>query len=60
MTNTTYRVGDNVRAFHPRTLGVVKTGRVVTIGPKFAKVDFGAIWGGPAKVRLQDILDYAE
>jgi len=52
-------VGEAVRAFHPGTLGVVKTGTVVTVGPKFAKIDFGALWGGTRKVALRDIIDPA-
>ncbi len=51
-----YRVGDQVRAFDPRTLGVVKTGRIVKIGRKYVTVDFGLT--GEAKVTARDMLGH--
>lgn len=44
-----------VRAFDPRTLGVVKTGRVVTTGPKWATIDFGLT--GRVRVRRVDVVE---
>ena len=52
-----YRVGEDVRAFDPRTLGVVKVGRVVKIGRKYVTVDFGLT--GTAKVTARDLLGHA-
>jgi hypothetical protein len=52
-----YRVGEEVRAFDPRTLGVVKVGRVVKIGRKYVTVDFGLT--GTAKVAARDLLGHA-
>ena len=54
---TLYRVGEDVRAFDPRTLGVVKVGRVVKIGRKYATIDFGLT--GTAKVTARDMLGHA-
>ncbi len=51
-----YRVGDQVRAFDPRTLGVVKIGRVVKVGTKYAYVDFGLT--GTARVTARDMLGH--
>ncbi len=51
----TLSLGDEVRAFDPRTLGVVKHGRVVTFGPKWVHVDFGLT--GTARVRWADVLE---
>jgi len=51
-----YRVGESVRAFDPRTLGVVKVGRIVKIGRKYATVDFGLT--GTAKVAECDLLGH--
>ena len=52
-----YRVGEDVRAFDPRTLGVVKVGRIVKIGRKYATVDFGLT--GTVKVAARDLLGHA-
>jgi hypothetical protein len=52
-----YKPGDMVRAFDPRTLGVVKHGRIIGIGPKLATIDFG--FSGKARVRRIDILSKA-
>lgn len=52
-----YRVGEDVRAFDPRTLGVVKVGRIVKIGRKYATIDFGLT--GTAKVAARDLLGHA-
>jgi hypothetical protein len=59
MNPYTPREGETVHAFHPRTFGVVKTGRVVKIGRKFARIDFGQLWGGTVKVPLHHIVDSA-
>jgi hypothetical protein len=43
MTDTTLsdlRVGQTVRAFHPRTLGVIYTGTVERVGTKWVHVHF--------------------
>jgi hypothetical protein len=53
----TYRVGDRVRAFDPRTLGVVRYGRILKIGRKFAQLDFGLT--GVRAVRFVDIIEPA-
>ena len=52
-----YRKGELVRAFDPRTLGVVKTGRIVSIGRKYITVDFTI--GGPCKVSAKDMQGHA-
>jgi hypothetical protein len=52
-----YRVGERVRAFDPRTLGVVKVGTVTKIGRKYATVDFGLT--GCARVTARDLLGHA-
>lgn len=49
-----YLVGMEVRAFDPRTLGVVKCGTVVSVGRKYLRVDFGLT--GVARVALRDVL----
>lgn len=50
-----FGVDDTVRAFDPRTLGVVKHGRVVKVGRKYAHIDFGL--SGVAKVLHKDVLE---
>ena len=52
-----YRVGETVRAFDPRTLGVVKTGTVLSIGRKYLTIDFGMT--GTARVTAADMLGHA-
>ena len=52
----TFAVGDIVRAFHPGTLGVVKTGRIVKLGNTYAHVDFGALGNGIYRVLPADLL----
>jgi len=42
--------GDRVRAFHPRTLGVIYHGTVVIAGRKYVHVDFGQLLGGVFRV----------
>jgi len=51
------RKGQVVRAFHPKTLGVVKHGTVVGVGRKYVRVDFGAINGGETGVPIRDVLE---
>lgn len=53
-----YSVGDIVRAFDPRTLGVVRTGRIVRLGRLYATVDFGLT--GTARLLPADLLGHAE
>jgi hypothetical protein len=50
-------VGALVRAFHPARFGVVNTGRVVSVGTKYAQVDFGPLLGGTFRVAFRDILE---
>lgn len=52
-----YRVGEMVRAFDPRTLGVIKCGRVLKIGRKYVTIDFGLT--GTAKVAARDMRGHA-
>ena len=52
-----YRVGERVRAFDPRTLGVVRVGTVVRVGRKYVTVDFGL--SGAARVAVRDMLGHA-
>lgn len=52
-----YRKGETVRAFDPRTLGVVKVGRVVSVGRTYLRIDFGLT--GIAKVHVNDMLGHA-
>ncbi len=47
--------GQTVKAFDPRTLGVVKHGQVVSVGRKYARVDFGLT--GTCKVAFRDIIE---
>lgn len=49
--------GDTVKAFHPKTLGVVKHGTVVGLGRTWVRVDFGLLNGGVTGVRYRDILE---
>jgi len=51
-------VGYVVRAFDPRTLGVVKTGKVVKVGHKWATVNFGLT--GTARVARIDVIEVEE
>lgn len=48
--------GQHVHAFHPRMLGVVKQATVVSVGTKYAKLDFGLL--GVWKVPFRDVLAY--
>lgn len=48
--------GDTVRAFHPRMLGVIVYGTVVSVGRIYVRVDFGPIHGGKFNVRFRDIV----
>lgn len=52
-----YRVGEQVRAFDPRTLGVVKVGTVTRIGRKYVTVDFGL--SGSVRVSARDMMGHA-
>jgi hypothetical protein len=53
-TLTTLSVGQRVRAFDPRTLGVIKHGTITAIGRKYVTVDFGL--SGSVKLLGRDIL----
>lgn len=48
------KVGVEVRAFDPATLGVIKYGRVVSVGRKYAKIDFGLT--GVRRVAFRDVV----
>jgi len=48
-------VGTTVKAFDPRTLGVVKHGRITKAGRKYVTVDFGLT--GSARVTRRDLLE---
>jgi hypothetical protein len=50
-----FGVGDYVRAFDPRTLGVVKVGRVERVGRVWVQVDFGLT--GSTRVTFADVLE---
>lgn len=52
-----YRVGETVRAFDPRTLGVVKHGKVLKVGRKYLTIDFGL--SGVCRVHERDLLGHA-
>jgi hypothetical protein len=49
------QVGQRVRAFDPRTLGVVKHGRVLKVGRRWVTIDFGVT--GTTRVRLGDVIE---
>ncbi len=49
--------GDRVRAFHPRRFGVVDYGTVISVGRKYARVDFGELLGGICRVPLDHVLE---
>lgn len=38
-------VGDNVKAFYPGMVGVVKEGTITKIGSKYTYIDFGGFLG---------------
>lgn len=58
------RVGEVVRAFHPRMFGVVKTGRVVKVADpkrsKWVRIDFGELLGGEKVVPLEHVVGPGE
>jgi len=51
-----YREGETVRAFDPRTLGVVKEGKILKVGRKYLTVDFGLT--GICRVHERDLLGH--
>jgi hypothetical protein len=53
-----FTIGDTVRSFDPRTLGVVKHGTVQEVGEAAVLVDFGLT--GAAWVMFADILGVVE
>ena len=58
MNTSAIVTGYEVRAFDPRTLGVVKYGRVQTVGRNFARIDFGVT--GAVRVRISDIVEVTD
>lgn len=52
------REGDTVRAFDPRTLGVVKHGTVLRVGRVRVHIDFGLT--GRTFVRRRDVLEVTD
>ena len=57
--NYPWRTGELVRAFHPLTLGVVRTGRIVRLGRKWVTVDFGELGGGTLRIARRDLVEPA-
>lgn len=53
-------VGDRVRAFHPRTLGVVLQPTVAKVGRKYVHCDFGSMWGGTFAVAPVHVIEIVE
>jgi hypothetical protein len=53
-TLSTLNVGDEVRAFDPRTLGVVKYGTITAISRKYVTVYFGL--SGSVKILGSDVV----
>jgi len=51
-----YRIGQEIRAFHPRMLGVVLPCTIVRIGRKYLSVDFGEIRGGTFRIYPEDVV----
>lgn len=51
----TVQRGDHVRAFDPRTFGVIKTGRITTVSPNLVRINFGVT--GSAVVRREDVVE---
>ena len=56
---TSVQPGQEVAAFHPRMLGVVKWGRVVKVGSVWIHIDFGELLGGTFRVLPGDVIDTA-
>lgn len=54
-TLSDFKVGDNVQAFHPRTLGVIHYGTVTKVGRTYLTVDFGSLLGGAFRVSAGDV-----
>jgi hypothetical protein len=52
-----FEVGELVKAFHPAMFGVVLYGRVVSVGRKWLRVDFGPIRGGVWRVGPADVTE---
>jgi hypothetical protein len=50
----TVKTGSRVRAFDPRTLGVIKHGTVTTVGRKYVWIDFGLT--GSCRCRFSEIV----
>lgn len=51
------RPGSTVQAFHPARFGVINTARVLSVGRKYARLDFGPLLGGVYRVRFAHIVD---
>lgn len=58
MESAELKRGYEVRAFDPRTLGVVRYGRVAGVGRKWARIDFGLT--GTTRVALGDVLEVTD
>lgn len=54
-----FQVGDIVKAFHPRTMGVVKHGEIKYVGKKWYSIDFGVLLGGRYTVDASHVLGLA-
>ena len=52
-----YRVGDVVKAFHPRMFGVVKEGTVTKVGSVYLYIDFGELLGGVQRTRYTHVTE---
>jgi hypothetical protein len=57
MEHVTIQVGERVRAFHPRTLGVLHNGTVTRVGPMWTVIDFGPLHGGTVRVPRRHVLE---
>lgn len=51
--------GSRVRAFHPQMFGVIKEGKVVKVGSKYARVNFGDLLG-ELRVPLRHVVEVLE
>ena len=49
--------GDEVKAFHPGMMGVVKHGVVNKVGSKYIYIDFGLLNGNIVKCRPSDLVE---
>lgn len=54
-----FKVGDIVRAFHPRTFGVVYTAEVKTVGRTWLTVDFKGGDYATRRIAPRDVTGFA-